>query len=273
MHYDIAEKVLIEKCREAILSHFLNIVVDHSIVLEDLPQETVSLRRSDYAIRVMDADGRSFLVLLELKSAWEKDSLLQVLEYRTRYQLKHHLPVVSCLVLLKETGAASEVYEDEEVRFHCRLVRIYEWEAQEVVDRKLTCLLPFIPLMRHGKNFLLQAEEMLYHSDMGRQDRADMLTSMAILSGLASSDLPLEIIRRRKDLMVESAAYNLIKQEGFQEGIEKGIERGIEKGIERSVQKMFMKGLSPEEIAHLLDMDIKTVLSVHGRLPGQGQDS
>lgn len=81
MHYDIAEKILIEKCRDVLLEHLLQISVSESVILEDLPQETVSVRRSDYPIQVTDTAGQSMMVLLELKSSWETDSILQILEY------------------------------------------------------------------------------------------------------------------------------------------------------------------------------------------------
>ena len=71
-------------------------------------------------------------------------------------------------------------------------------------------------------------------------------------------DLPLEIIRRRRDIMIESAAYNIIKQEG----IEEGIEQGIEKGIDRAIRKMFMKGVPPSEIARLLELELSVVDAV-----------
>lgn len=258
MHYDIAEKVLIEKCRETLLEYFLGISLEQSVLLEDLPQETVSLRRSDYAIRITDSGGEASIVLLELKSAWESDSLLQILEYRTRNKRKYHLPIVSSIILLKPSAAAVDFYEDEEVRFRIRLVPIYDMDANDIIQKELTCLLPFVPLMRHGRELLYKAEEMLYHSSMNRSDRADMLTSMAILSGLASADLPLEIIRRRRDIMIESAAYDIIKQEGIEEGIEKGIERGIE----RAIRKLFLKGVAPSEIARLLDVDMYVVQAV-----------
>ena len=43
MHYDIASKVLMEKCRGEILRRFLGIEVLESTILEELPQETVSV--------------------------------------------------------------------------------------------------------------------------------------------------------------------------------------------------------------------------------------
>ena len=54
-----------------------------------------------------------------------------------------------------------------------------------------------------------------------------MLTSMAILSGLVSDELPLELVARRRDLMIESVAYDIIRQEGRQEGLEWGIREGL----------------------------------------------
>uniref|UniRef100_A0A7C4VQZ5 Rpn family recombination-promoting nuclease/putative transposase n=1 Tax=Desulfatirhabdium butyrativorans TaxID=340467 RepID=A0A7C4VQZ5_9BACT len=197
------------------------------------------------------ATATASIVLLELKSSWEKDSLLQVLEYRIRNLLKFHLPITSCILLLKPCSDATDCYEDHEVRFQIRLLRVYEFDAREIVQRGLTCMMPFVPLMRHGRELLYKAEEMIYHSSMNRRDRADMLTSMAILSGLISDSLPIEIIRRRRDIMIESAAYDIIKREGYEEGMEKG----LEKGLERAIRKMFLKGVAPSEIARLLELD------------------
>ena len=50
--------------------------------------------------------------------------------------------------------------------------------------------------------------------------------------------------------MIESAVYNIIKQEG------------IEQGIERDIRKMFMKGVSPSEIARLLELELSMVDAV-----------
>ena len=72
-----------------------------------------------------------------------------------------------------------------------------------------------------------RADQLIYESALERADKADMLTSMAILSGLVSDELPLELVARRRDLMIESAAYDIIKQAGRQAGLEQGICQGV----------------------------------------------
>lgn len=286
MHYDIAEKVLIEKCRETILKQLLGIPASMSVLIEDVPQETVSVRRSDFPIRIYDEHGQPSIVLLELKSKWESDVGLQILDYRVRYKQKYKMPVLSFILLLTPSESAIDHYEDEEVRFTYRLVKIYEIDASRVMADNLTCLMPFIPLMKDGKRYILQAEDGICGSDIHQIDKADMITIMAILSGLVSRELPGEILSRRRNLMIESVAYEILKEEGYrngwekglerglekgiekgmeqgiEQGLEQGIEQGIEKGLERSIRKMMLKGFKPQEIAEILDVAIGKVLKI-----------
>lgn len=262
IQYDIASKVLIEKCRYELLRHFMGLDVEQSILLEELPQETVSLRRSDFPVRVTDTEGQVFLVLLEIQTAWEPDVPMRSLEYRMRYRIKYDLPVQTCILLLTPSESAAERYEDDEVRFTYRLIPIYQWDARNIVADKLLCLMPFVPLMRHGHEVFLDAENLLYNSSMSPSDKGDMLTTMAILSGLISKDLAAELIRRRRDMMIESAAYDLIKQEGKLEGIQEGKLEGKLEGIVESVKKLLTKGMTAENVADLLDMDLIRVIEI-----------
>ena len=68
MSYDIASKVLIERCHGEILRRFLGMDVLESVLLEPAPQETASVRRSDFPVSVTEADGHRSLVLLEVQS-------------------------------------------------------------------------------------------------------------------------------------------------------------------------------------------------------------
>ena len=101
MQYDIAAKVLIEKCRGEILRRLLGLSVSESSILEQLPQETVSVKRSDFPILVTDETGKQSLVLLEIQSRWEKKFPLRLLDYRCRHLLKHDMEAISCVLLLK----------------------------------------------------------------------------------------------------------------------------------------------------------------------------
>lgn len=126
------------------------------------------------------------------------------------------------MLLLRPPSPVCDVYTDSEVSFRFRTVRIYDLDARDIVEENVLCLLPFVPLMRHGPAWTEQADRLIYESSLSRRDKGDMLTAMMILSGLVSPQLPQTLLSRRRDLMIESAAYDLIKKEGILEGMEKG---------------------------------------------------
>jgi len=223
MHqYDIASKILMETCRDELIRYFAGIEVEESTIIEELPQETVSVKRSDFPIRVKAKNNQESLMLFELQTDWRKEVPLHLMDYRARYLIKYGLKTVTYVVLLKPSRAATNVYKDNEIRYAYNLIRIYEMSAREILDQGPLCLMPFIPLMKHGPDLLDQADDLIYQSEKTRLEKADMLTSMAILAGIISTDLPVQLINRRKDIMIESAAYDIIKKDGIQEGLEKG---------------------------------------------------
>ncbi len=93
--------------------------------------------------------------------------------------------------------------------------------SQGVHDGKLRCRHEghSCPLLKVFQT----AEETIYESGLGRGDKADLLTGMALLSGLLDKDLPCKLLERRRDIMMESYAYELIKKEGYEEGGPLGI--------------------------------------------------
>ena len=233
MHYDIAAKVLMEKCREQILRRLFGLSVAESSLLQELPQETVSVKRSDFAVMVTEESGARRLVLLEIQTRWDRQLPLRLLDYRSRYLLKYDVDAISCVLLLRPSGEALARYEDSEVSFAYRLIRLYEMDAREIVEENILCLMPFVPLMRHGETLLDQADSLLYQSALPREDKADMLTVMTIFSGLISDKLPRMLVARRRDIMIESAAYDVIKQEGLSEGLQQGLQQGLSDGLQQ----------------------------------------
>jgi predicted transposase YdaD len=244
MEYDIAAKVLIEKSHRAILEHFLGLAVVESTLVEELPQQTVTLRSSDAPLMVTDARGRRRLVVLELQSEWEWDVPLRLLEYRCRHILKERITdALSCVLLLRPSHAAQERYRDREVSFRYRLVRVYELEAAAVVQPPIVSLLPFVPVMRGGGELTMAAEQLLYESALPRGDKADMLTGMAILAGLVSRELTRQLVSRRRDLMMQSYFYELVKEEWLQEGRQVGRQEGWQEGRQEGLLEGRQEGL------------------------------
>ena len=88
-------------------------------------------------------------------------------------------------------------------------------------------------------------------------DKADMLTGMAFLAGLVSKELTQHLILRRRDLMIQSAAYEIIKeierkegrvegrQEGRAEGRAEGRVEGETKGLAEAILDSLVIRLNP----------------------------
>jgi len=251
MHqYDVASKILMETCRDEIIRHFAGIDVQESTIIEELPQETVSLKRSDFPVMVKDRAGRKGLFIIELQTNWHGDVPLHLLDHRTRYQIKYNIDPDSFVILLKPSGSASKTYENKEVRFTFHLIKIYEMDARDIIDGGPLCLLPFVPLMKNGEDLLTAADDLIYGSERTRIEKADLLTSMAILSGIVSDNLPTQLINRRKDIMIESAAYDIIKKDGIQEGFQDGMIQNAREMLMEAIQARFET--VPDDVAAMV---------------------
>lgn len=224
--YDAAVKVILGHCRQAALEYFLGLQVEGSEILE-LPQETATFRRSDFPIRVRTSDGRVFVVLLEVQSRWEHDLPLRLLEYDARYRLKTGLSVLPAVLLLTPSRAVVEKFEDGGLRYAFRVISLAAMDAREVLEKGDPCLFPFVALMKGGVEVFDEAERSLTDALPAGPERADLLTCMALLSGLVSRELPQRLLSRRKDIMMESVAYEMIKKEGYEEGLQQGLQQGM----------------------------------------------
>jgi len=52
-----------------------------------------------------------------------------------------------------------------------------------------------------------------------RDEKADLLSALAIFAGLKDEDIATKLLKRRRDIMIESPTYRLIKEEGIREGM------------------------------------------------------
>jgi hypothetical protein len=65
--------------------------------------------------------------------------------------------------------------------------------------------------------------------------------------------LPRRLLERRRDIMMESYAYELIKKEGYEEGIRSGIEQGLQQGIEQGLRQGLQQGSLEATREHILE--------------------
>ncbi|MCD6507555.1 hypothetical protein J7M22_13145 [Candidatus Poribacteria bacterium] len=133
MQYDVASKVIVEHGKEAILRRFLGIDPQEVELIEELPQETASLRRSDYSLRVKTAEGREEIILLEFQTRWNWDLPLRLLEYHARFRIRYRLPVMSVVILFHRKEDVQEKYEDGSVWFRYKVISLWRMEGEEVL--------------------------------------------------------------------------------------------------------------------------------------------
>ena len=239
MQYDIAAKVIVEMGKETLLRHFLYIDPLSATLIEELPQETVSLRRSDFPLRVQDRNGEERIVLLEFQARWTVDIIWRMIEYSARFKQKYRLPIMPAMLLFRRHTKARDIYRDECFEFRFRLVKLWEQSAREVLERFEWPLMPFVPVMNSSEEEIFVAERTLYDSDLPRSQKADLLTALTIFGGMRDPSLATDLLRRRRDIMIESPTYELIKKEGIQEGKKEGEIQGIKKVLSDFIEMRF----------------------------------
>ncbi len=235
MQYDIALKELLRHCHAAILEDLIDLPVTTSTLIEEKPRETTSVRRSDFVLRVAQANGEELLVLIEFQTHWDRRMPQRMLEYRARYVAREDLDAITVLILTLPSPSATDAYRDREVHYRYRLVKLYELDAATFIQERKLCLLPLTPLMRDGVALAKEADRLIVESDLPEVTKADMLTTMTLLAGLVSEDLAYHLIERRRDMMMQSIGYELIKKEGLEEGYKKGLQEGIALGREEGI--------------------------------------
>lgn len=232
MKYDVAAKVILDMSKEAILRRFLKMDPSTIQQIEELPEETFSLRRSDFPLHVFLKDGGEVIVLLEIQTVFSPKFVLTLIDYVVRFKMKYDLKVIPLVLLLTYSSQATGLYEDDLLIFKYHVVRLWEEKSSDFMDE--IWLYPFLPLMEGDETVLEKAEIKIYeNAGMSIERKGDLLTAMAIFAGLKDRDLAVRLVQRRRDIMIQSPIYELIKTEGLEEGKIKGkIEGKIEGKME-----------------------------------------
>lgn len=209
-HYDVATKVLMDKAAVPMLDTFLGIQATDIELIDELPQESVSLKRSDYIQ----------IVLWEFLSQWRRNAVLNLGDYGIRALMKYDLPIQPVIFLLAASPQATDCFETSWLSFRFDLIEVYNFPAGDFVSHADVHLLPFVPVMKGGEELVWEAEHRIYNSALPTSEKADLLAALTIFAGFKGQDLVRKLVERRRDLMIQSYAYDIIKEEGFKEGVQ-----------------------------------------------------
>ncbi|HEO65550.1 MAG TPA: hypothetical protein ENI73_06730 [Spirochaetes bacterium] len=260
MKYDIVSKRLLEIGKESILREIIGVQLDEAKLIE-LPQELLSLNRVDSPLLVEVKDKEDYIILLEWQSNWNADKVQDILGYRSRLKKKYHKPVKSVMVLFQPNNRAISHYKDEELSFHFTLIRMWKLLASHFAEKEIPELWPFLPLMEGGLSYVNKIEKKIYNSSINRSIRADLLTSLSIFTSMKDKLLASELLKKRRDIMIESPIYDLIKQEGLKEGREEGQITGKS----TMLKQLYTEGLLDEQEyqkkMHPLENKLKSLLN------------
>ena len=159
------------------------------------------------------------------------------------------------VILLTKNDNAQDHYKDDylEARFH--LIKIWELDAAKYLEAGLE-VQPFIPLMKGGLTHVLDAERKIYNENgISQAEKGDLLTALTVFMGLKDKSLMQELINRRRDIMIESPAIEIFKEEGRLEGRLEG----MEKGKLEDARKMKSKGFDLSDIMDITGLSRETL--------------
>jgi len=270
MKYDIAAKVVIENGKEAILRRFLNIDPNNIEVIDQLPEETASLRRSDFPLLVTFKDGKRNIVLIEIQTEFDKDFPLRLIEYSVRFILKYHLEVIPFVLVLRKSELATGFFTNNILTFKYEVFRFWEKESKNYLDE--TYIYPFLPLMNGGEDIIDEIDRKIVENDkISIGEKSDLLTSLAIFAGFKNRSLAIQLVKRRRDIMMESPTYEILREEFGKEAMQQGMQKGLQQGLQQGLRKSIMDVLEfkfeviPEKLMKAIDdiTDTEVLSSLH----------
>jgi predicted transposase/invertase (TIGR01784 family) len=135
------------------------------------------------------------------------------------------------------------VYTDGEISFSFTLIKLWQLDPAGILQKDQIQLLPFVPLMKNGVNYVDNIEKRIYTDSIELSLKSDLLTALTFFAGMRDQSVATTLLKRRRDLMIESPVYDMIKEEGLEQGIEQGIEQGLQEVEKREKQAEKRKAL------------------------------
>jgi predicted transposase YdaD len=227
--YDTAFKELAEQDPETLLR--LVGALPEGAIFTPLPREvTAPALYTDQPYLVTTERGRH-VTHIEAQTYYDHDVPPRNVKYGAILWVNTDLPVHSYVLILSPRGMPDDAPTEMTieaggitltVRYH--LIRLWEIDAQEALAWKRENLLPFVPLMKGGRDELIEGAQAL--GQIGNEARKrELALHFLMLSGLRYTQAEiLDVIGRYSMVplhqLKDSSFYQFILNEGREEGRE-----------------------------------------------------
>jgi hypothetical protein len=222
--YDQAFKFLAEQDAESLLVLLGYLHSGEHAEVEVLPRELrAAAILPDQPYRVLTAREHS-IVHVEAQAWFDKSMLTRYGDYGVRSWISYRLPVRCYVLLLTKRGLPKGLRTqgvidagDIQIKVRYRLIKVWEISARKALAMNRENLLPFVPLMRGGREELeISAQRLSQVPDESR--RSEMGMHFLMLGGLRYNRLDLmELIGRKSMITLEqlkaSSFYQFIAEE------------------------------------------------------------
>ena len=193
-----------------------------SVTLEDADLSTITAE-ADRFLRVSEPD---YLVHIELQASYEVDMGDRMLRYGVLGYVKHRLPIIGVLVMLRPeadgpaiTGEVSysvDGHTDCWLSFGYRVLRVWEQNPEMLLNGPLATL-PLAPIANVSENALsdvVRRMEQRIDSDAPQEERGELWTATRLLLGLRYRRSLVRELLKGVQGMKESDTYLEILEEG-----------------------------------------------------------
>ncbi len=255
--YDRVSKVLIQTYDKEIIEYLLNIQVNSISSVDreiNLPEKHL-----DSTFNIND----EYIINIEFQTEYDENIEQRLLLYRCLLKYKYNKPVKSVIIYLKESSNIKYEYsEDDQIKFKFDVVKIWELNLNKILEEKILCLIPFMPIIKNEPELIKSAYNIIIDSEVEKEVKENLLNCMLVFSTLMYKKeviknmiAPIEQFKKTEFFqeLVQELAHDLVEQGKIDGEVQKALKIAnnmLEKGMEIQLISE-VTGLSQEEILKL----------------------
>ena len=241
--------------------------------LEELPDDmqTTLERKPDFLKRVIEKDGRSYILHIEFQVKDEKAMIDRMLLYYAMLHEKYQERVKQYVIFMgsRKPRMATRLNADM-IDFRFTLVDIRQLDYQLLLDgatKPEEAVLAILSNFKKSEVGTIIPAILRKLKSLTNDERKlkRYVRQLEILSNLR--DLQPITIKYTEAMPI---TYNIEKDVRYQQGVEKGLEKGIEKGAEKMIISLLQSGLlSDKQIAEVADTSLKSIQRIKKQIKKQ----